>query len=102
MPENGFPKNKLLFKLLQKKPNEVYRGKLVENLRSQLDTIRNGCIKLGDEMKNSKNKIKEHCEKVKKLIEIEEDEIRKKEKLKYYYYYYFISSYFDLYIVNEK
>ena len=70
-PENGFPQNKLLLKLLQKKPNEVYRGKLVENLKSQLYTIENACISLCAEIKNSKNKIKTHCDEVKNLIEVE-------------------------------
>ena len=39
VPENGFTTNKLILKLLNEQPSEVYRGKNAEELKDTLKNI---------------------------------------------------------------
>ena len=61
MPIKGFPINKSLLKLLEQKPKQVYRGKLVEEFEANLESIRAKNQQLEFDLNNADDKIKEHC-----------------------------------------
>lgn len=73
LPENGFPPNKLLQKLISKKLNEVCKDEFVDDLKSKLDTIQKRSKTLENDVNMGKDKIKEHCDYLRNDIEIEKE-----------------------------
>ena len=63
MPKIGFPVNEIILKLSDKKPKEVYRGEIYENLKHRLETIDLKCEKLQNDFNNIPKRIKEQCKK---------------------------------------
>lgn len=61
MPKIGFPVNEIILKLSDKKPKEVYRGEIYENLKHRLETIDLKCEKLQNDFNNIPKRIKEQC-----------------------------------------
>ena len=61
MPIKGFPINKFLLKLIEQKPKEVYRGKLVEEFKVNLESIRTKNDQVEFDLNNAVERIKEHC-----------------------------------------
>ena len=57
-----FPPNKLINRLLRTKPEEVYRGKIANDLKLQLNEIFSKICDLKNDMKTDKSKIKEYCD----------------------------------------
>jgi hypothetical protein len=59
--EIGFPISKNLVRLLEKKPHDVYRGKLVEEFKSHLRIIKNEIESLKENLENGKDNIRDRC-----------------------------------------
>jgi hypothetical protein len=71
IPENGtFPTNKLILNLLNKKPIEVYRGKLIEDFKLKLYDIKYKIKEIEKKSFNGTQKITEHCDNLK--IEVDQ------------------------------
>jgi flagellar biosynthesis chaperone FliJ len=70
MPEEGFPISKKLEKLLETKPNEIYRSKAVEKLETQLRNIKSELNALKSTLDNGIEKIRERCSLLKHQIQI--------------------------------
>jgi hypothetical protein len=70
IPKKGFPLSMHLKKLLEKEPNEVYRGKLAEELKTQLKTINAQYQDMDLSLTNGLEKIKERCSLLKHQIQI--------------------------------
>ena len=61
IPVKGFPLNKSLMTLIGQKPKEVYRGKVVEEFKLNLESIYNKKDKLKSDLNNGEDTIKQHC-----------------------------------------
>ena len=61
LPKKGFPLNEILVSLLQEHPNEVYRSKESEQLKSNLTKFETLLNELSFDMGHGVDKIKEHC-----------------------------------------
>ena len=61
LPDKGFPLNMSLLKLIEQKPTNVYRGKVVENFKANLESINEDKIRLEQSLKNGADAIKKHC-----------------------------------------
>ena len=61
IPVKGFPLNKTLMTLIGQKPKEVYRGKVVEEFKLNLESIYNKKDKLKSDLNNGEDTIKQHC-----------------------------------------
>ena len=68
MPSKGFPLNESLLKLLEQKPSEVYRGKVVETFKNNLESVHNKKQQLEFNLNNGEDTIKEHCMNLRCLI----------------------------------
>lgn len=62
IPESGFTINKSLAKLIEKKPCEVYRGKMVSDFNTQLHVINEKSKLIEIDLRVGKEKIKEYCD----------------------------------------
>jgi hypothetical protein len=70
MPERGFPISNKLEMLLETKPNEIYRGKAVEELATRLRNIKNELNAFKYTLDNGIEKIRERCSLLKHQIQI--------------------------------
>jgi ribosomal protein L29 len=68
IPERVFPISKKLEKLLETKPNEIYRGKAVEELEKHLRNIKSELNALKSTLDNGIEKIHERCSLLKHQI----------------------------------
>jgi uncharacterized protein YutE (UPF0331/DUF86 family) len=75
IPERGFPISKKLEKLLETKPNEIYRSKVVEELATQLRNIKNELNALKSTLDNGIEKIQERCSLLKHQIQIKAESL---------------------------
>jgi hypothetical protein len=66
--------NKTILKLMNKKPNEIYRGKTHETLKRKLNEIQKKTNELTNHINISKDKIKDHCDDIRKEIQIVAEE----------------------------
>jgi hypothetical protein len=77
VPENGFTTNKLILKLLNEQPSEVYRGKNAEELKDTLKNIEGLANNIIERLENGVDDIKEHCYNLRsKLLQSHETTIR--------------------------
>ena len=74
MNQTEFKPNKTILKLMTKKPNEIYRGRAAEKLRNQLNEIQQKAKELTNHINISKDKIKDHCDSIRKEIQIVTEE----------------------------
>lgn len=58
VPENGFTTNKLILKLLNEQPSEVYRGKNAEELKDSLKNIENLANNIIEKLENGVDNVK--------------------------------------------
>ena len=61
LPAKGFPLNKSLLTLIEQKPKEVYRGRVVEEFKQNLEAIYNKNELLKSDLNNGEDTIKQHC-----------------------------------------
>jgi hypothetical protein len=73
-PGNGFPPNKALEKLLNKKPSEVHRSNLVTELKDLLGTLRKKAEHLNTCVEHGEDSIKDYFNLVRNKIQIKTDE----------------------------
>jgi hypothetical protein len=67
---NGFPVNKLIMQLLDLHPSEVYRSKLVEQLKIHLDSLNRKTTALSNDLKQIPGRIKEKTLSVRTKIDL--------------------------------
>jgi uncharacterized protein YutE (UPF0331/DUF86 family) len=75
MPEEGFPISKKLEKLLETKPNQIYRSKAVEELEKQLRNIKSELNVLKSTLDNGIEKIRERCSLLKHQIQLKAESL---------------------------
>ena len=68
MPAKQFPINKSLLGIIEQKPKEVYRGKIVEEFNENLEYIKRKKEEIDRYINNGEKIIKKHCEYLKKKI----------------------------------
>ena len=68
IPKNGFTINKSLAKLIEKKPYEVYRSKMVSDFKAQLNVIYEKSRLIEIDLRIGKEKIKEYCDIVRSSV----------------------------------
>ena len=76
-PPGGFIVSKLMLKLMEKKPSDVYRNKAVEDLKAQLTDIAAMNASLKDIQHKAREKIKEHCDSVRRHVNDEHERVVK-------------------------
>jgi predicted RNA-binding protein Jag len=62
--------NKTILKFLNKKPNEIYRGKVAEKLKIRLNEILTKTNELTNHINIGNDKIKDHCDNIRKEIQM--------------------------------
>ena len=65
---NGFPINEVVAKIVSEQPKEVYRGKEIQQLKTDIDTLENLNKQLFYEKNNSSINIDAHCDEQSELI----------------------------------
>ena len=70
-PENGFFKNLILAELCFKKPNDVFRGAIAEDVKTKIRNIKEKSEKLNFYIQHPIDKIKEHCSDLKLKVQLE-------------------------------
>ena len=70
LPENSFSKNFALVELLQIQPKIISRGDKANILDSKLDQLNAKCKNFQYELKNSEQKIKDHCDFVRHDVDL--------------------------------
>ena len=70
MPSKGFLANKIIMRLLEKQPREVYRNKAVDSLKSHINEIKSTMENLEMLVKLPDQKIKQHCDFVRHDVQI--------------------------------
>ena len=68
MPSKDFPLNESLLKLLEKKPSEVYRGKVIETFTNNLESVHNKKKQMEFNLNYGEDTIKEYCMNIRCLI----------------------------------
>ena len=69
MNPTEFKPNKTVLKLMEKKPNEIYRGKTANKLKSQLNELQKKIDELKNHISIGKDKIKDYCDGIRKEIQ---------------------------------
>ena len=79
IPAAGFPTNKVLLKLVETKPHDVYRGKAVERLKTSLRAIRARKIDLlallDADKPDSRERIREHCGSARAAVQLASEQL---------------------------
>ena len=79
LPIAGFPTNKVLLKLVETKPHDVYRGKAVERLKTSLRAIRARKIDLlallDADKPDSRERIREHCGSARAAVQLASEQL---------------------------
>jgi hypothetical protein len=70
VPEGGFILNKTVAAMLEKKPNEIFRSRMVEEFKSILNEIRIKANTLSQKIIYSENFISQKCDGLRKEIEL--------------------------------
>jgi hypothetical protein len=70
IPKNDFTINQRISKLISMRPKEVYRGKSIQNFKSDLDTIKEKMDALGADMNQGGDKIREYCEFIRNDVDL--------------------------------
>lgn len=70
IPEKGFAINKSLLELIETEPNEIYRGRDYEILKSNLKNIKSLVDDISFNYMNGIDRIKEHCSEQRRLIQL--------------------------------
>ena len=73
MPSKGFLANKIIMRLLEKQPREVYRNKAVDSLKSHINEIKSTMENLEQLVTQSDFKIKEYCDFVRHDVQLVTD-----------------------------
>ena len=66
--------NKTLLKLMSKKANELYRGKVADKLKNRLNEIQTKTKELATHISIGKEKVKDHCDSLRKEIQLVTEE----------------------------
>ena len=61
LPVDGFPVNEMAAQMVSEQPKEVYRGKELRELKTNLDSLEELNLKLFREMNNGSMTINDHC-----------------------------------------
>ena len=79
IPAAGFPTNKVLLKLVETKPHDVYRSKAVERLKTSLRAIRARKIDLlallDADKPDSRERIREHCGSARAAVQLASEQL---------------------------
>lgn len=70
IPLKGFPVNKMVLKLIENKPKDVYRGKYIELLKSKMIQLKHDVNELKASDSTNRIKLKTHCDHIRNEIEV--------------------------------
>lgn len=70
IPQNGFPINEIVLNLISEQPNEVYRSRESELLKTNLNQLESLATDVKFDLDNRGDKVKDHCIELKRQVQL--------------------------------